>query len=156
MLFLSLVKGGGFRSDEDLPRHLSKLALGFVAKLTPTGCKFARGKPLKIKRRGEMLIHSPDVYRFSFLVFAFLFFFFWQALLTYIPAIDQSLARGTGIGPGAVGRLWRAHLSERGSREAIASDPRAGTGHPTYGRACSGAQGCPAHTLFTCRLRIPL
>jgi len=42
---LSLVKGGEFRSDEDLARHLSKPSVGFVAKLTPTGSKLARGVP---------------------------------------------------------------------------------------------------------------
>lgn len=29
------MKGGGFGSDENLARHLSKLLFGFVAKLTP-------------------------------------------------------------------------------------------------------------------------
>lgn len=47
VLCLSLVKGGGFGSDEDLARHLSKLSFGFVAKLTPTGCKRSKGSPLK-------------------------------------------------------------------------------------------------------------
>lgn len=62
--FLSLVKGGGFRSDEDLARHLSKLSFGFVAKLTPTGCKLAQGIPSKTEKKGAILILSPDMYSF--------------------------------------------------------------------------------------------
>lgn len=71
MLFLSLVKGGGFTSDEDLARHLSKLSFGFVAKLTPTGCRSARGVPSKIERKGGILILSADVYSFIFLLLFF-------------------------------------------------------------------------------------
>lgn len=107
MLFLSLVKGGGFRSDADLARHLSKLSFGFVAKLTPTGCKLARGVPSKIERKGGILILSPDVYRFIFIIIIF-----WQALLIYTHAIDQNLASSTGIGPDTMGRLCLAGSPE--------------------------------------------
>lgn len=63
------MKGGGFRSDEDLARHLSKLSFGFVAKLAPTGCKLAREVPSKIEGKGGILILSPDEYRFVFYLF---------------------------------------------------------------------------------------
>lgn len=53
MLFLSLVKEGGFESDESLARHLSKLSFGFVAKLTPTGSKLAREVPSKTEERWD-------------------------------------------------------------------------------------------------------
>lgn len=104
VLFLFLVKGGGFRSDEDLARHLSKLSFGFVAKLIPTGCKLAQGIPSKIEKKGGILILSPDMYSFIF----FLLLLFWQALLIYTHAITQNLASSTGIGPDTLSRLWLA------------------------------------------------
>lgn len=104
VLFLFLVKGGGFRSDEDLARHLSKLSFGFVAKLIPTGCKLAQGIPSKIEKKGGILILSPDMYSFIF----FLLLLFWQAVLIYTHAITQNLASSTGIGPDTLSRLWLA------------------------------------------------
>lgn len=101
------MKGGGFGSDEDLVRHLSKLSFGFQAKFTPSGCKLAQGIPSKIEKKGVILILSPDMYSFTALYF-FLVVTFWQALLIYTHAITQNLASSTGIGPDTMGRLWLA------------------------------------------------
>lgn len=103
ILFLSLVKGGGFGSDKDLARHMSKLSFGFVAKLSPTGFKLAREVPSKTERKGGIQSLSPDVYRFIFFTITS-----WQALLIYTHAIDHNLASSTVIAPDTVGKLWLA------------------------------------------------
>lgn len=61
MLALSLVKGGGFISDENLARHLSKLSFGFVTKLTPTGFRLARGVSSTTEGQGGISLLSADV-----------------------------------------------------------------------------------------------
>lgn len=71
MLSLSLVKGGGCISEEDLARHLSKLSLGSVAKLTPIGFGLARRVPRKTKRQGRLSILSADVCRLLYFVLVF-------------------------------------------------------------------------------------
>lgn len=103
MLFLSLVKGGGFRSDEDLARHLSKLSFGFVAKLTPTGCNLASGVPSKIEGEGrdpDCLCRCVQIY--------FFYYYFLASCLIYTHAIDQSVGSSTGIGPDTLGWIWLA------------------------------------------------
>lgn len=106
-LFLSLVKGGGFGLDEDLARHLSKLAFGFVAKLTPNGSKLAREVLSKAERKGVILSLFQNVYRFILFTITS-----WQALLIYTHAIDHNLASSTGIAPDTVGKLWLAGSPE--------------------------------------------
>lgn len=119
MLSLSLVKGGGFISEEDLARHLSKLSFGSVAELNPTGFGLARGVPCKTKRQGRLSILSADVCRLLYFV---LFFGKlsqlapMQQIRIWPPALEWVLTMRAGRGwlqAAAAGEVASRHLSRK-------------------------------------------